>query len=723
MDVIVASLTSAQWASEDYAISKVVSSFCGLCSRSFMLKVKPERTKPIKLTYEGQSSKQDIFTQVIYREVLSEIVKKCNKNIRRQRTKKVEEKDMLQWVGRLLWSGLVGFDERPTKESLDISMRRYLSWFPDEQIQDMFTMFSTMPYRNIPTLLQEMNALQEKLALMCRTIFEPGQTLCVEKYKVELSHHQAVDLRVALLVDSDTGYICNFLIYSISQVLKESEQIPFLYIIRKLINPFQRKNYILQIDSSALINDTMIREFKKFGIQLAYSSHDEKKTLGESLSVSGWEGYAVLPLNGRDDPSYMFFIYCWLLLHISCINSFILESFGNMESKADMSLEDFVELLSRELTGAGAYLESVQSYGTDNTSMDQQQHNCTEHCGAFSGSSRDSGKNDPVMPMKEKSVTGLRNLGNTCYMNAVLQCLSSTSPLAEYFFSWQFAKFIASNERKFVNTLAHLLSELWFGKDQFVEPEDFWISICKVHPPFERQCQHDAQELLIYTLDALHEDLKRSVIKDSPDLLGDVDDNSTRRKALKSPISRMFHGVLRQYTMCLKCMRTSYKDDIFTVLSLPIPPGNEVYLEECLQCFFKQVTLTWMDRIFCYYCKAKQDASLEMQIIKPPKVLILHLKRFEYQGQVKQKLKTNVIFPLHNLDLSPFVASCSVRHLKYNLYSVVNHAGELEFGHYTSYCKHPETKEWHDFDDIKHFKIAESSVQSPLAYILFYTAK
>lgn len=63
--------------------------------------------------------------------------------------------------------------------------------------------------------------------------------------------------------------------------------------------------------------------------------------------------------------------------------------------------------------------------------------------GATASCSRISGKNDLSMQKKEKGVTGLRNLGNTCYMSAVIQCLSCTTPIVEYFFSWQFEKFIA----------------------------------------------------------------------------------------------------------------------------------------------------------------------------------------------------------------------------------------------------------------------------------------
>ncbi|KAG8543739.1 hypothetical protein GDO81_023789 [Engystomops pustulosus] len=255
--------------------------------------------------------------------------------------------------------------------------------------------------------------------------------------------------------------------------------------------------------------------------------------------------------------------------------------------------------------------------------------------------------------MKVKGVTGLCNLGNTCYMNAVIQCLSCTTPLVEYFFSWQFEKFIARDKKELSLAFANLMSLMWFGKEQEVSPIAFLSVMCKVHPPFRKDCQQDSHELLIYTLNALHDDLTN----------------------------------------------------------------------DCLEGFFQQVILTRTDRIFCPVCKLKQDASAKAQIWKLPKILILHLKRFEYKGCLKRKLKTNVDFPMKNLDLSPFVSPLIVKQQKYKLYAIVNHSGELDFGHYTAFCKHPGTKEWNAFDDTRCFKISESMVQTSSAYILFYTSQ
>lgn len=83
------------------------------------------------------------------------------------------------------------------------------------------------------------------------------------------------------------------------------------------------------------------------------------------------------------------------------------------------------------------------------------------------------------------------------------------------------------------------------------------------------------------------------------------------------------------------------------------------------------------------------------------------------------KLNTLVDFPLTGLDLrdfsAPRVAGCT-----YNLYGVANHSGTTYSGHYTAYCKHPYSGEWHEYNDTRVSSIAARSVVSSEGYVLFY---
>ncbi|XP_029431732.1 putative ubiquitin carboxyl-terminal hydrolase 50 isoform X1 [Rhinatrema bivittatum] len=333
----------------------------------------------------------------------------------------------------------------------------------------------------------------------------------------------------------------------------------------------------------------------------------------------------------------------------------------------------------------------------------------------------DSGQEAGYNHAKNRGVTGLYNLGNTCYMNAVLQCLCSTTPLVEYFLSGSYQTALVRGKGDLANTFANLMETMWFGDFNYVSPEAFQLAISNLHPPFGRKIQHDAQELLIYVLNGLHEETgksrkrRNSGRKESSSLLHCCSESSV--------ITHLLQGQLRYEITCLTCQSPTFKTEAFTVLSLPIPSRIHCYLEECLHNFFQQDTLTWGNKMHCSFCETKQDTSVKAYISSAPKIIILHLKRFEYEGQYKRKLRTDVTFPVNNLDFTPFLSPSLQRCPRYHLYAVVNHFGDLDWGHYTAYCKNPVTQRWYTFDDTRFFNIPESTVQTSNAYMLFYTCQ
>lgn len=98
---------------------------------------------------------------------------------------------------------------------------------------------------------------------------------------------------------------------------------------------------------------------------------------------------------------------------------------------------------------------------------------------------------------------------------------------------------------------------------------------------------------------------------------------------------------------------------------------------------------------------------------------MLHLKRFSEAPVRTSKLSTFVNFPLKDLDLREFSSDGSV-HAVYNLYAVSNHSGTTMGGHYTAYCKHPQSGEWYNFNDSRVTPVSSSQIRTSDAYVLFY---
>ncbi|CAF3266352.1 unnamed protein product [Rotaria sp. Silwood2] len=104
-----------------------------------------------------------------------------------------------------------------------------------------------------------------------------------------------------------------------------------------------------------------------------------------------------------------------------------------------------------------------------------------------------------------------------------------------------------------------------------------------------------------------------------------------------------------------------------------------------------------------------------------PKVLIVQLKRFNYNRYFRDKIDLLIDCPRHNLDLSQFVVNPAEKvKAKYDLIVVSNHMGGLGDGHYTTHAKNSIDKKWHTFDDSKVLDVNEDDVISKAAYILVY---
>ncbi|XP_061203311.1 ubiquitin carboxyl-terminal hydrolase 8 isoform X2 [Neopsephotus bourkii] len=343
---------------------------------------------------------------------------------------------------------------------------------------------------------------------------------------------------------------------------------------------------------------------------------------------------------------------------------------------------------------------------------------------------------NPVFGGSGPALTGLRNLGNTCYMNSILQCLCNAPHLADYF-----NRNLYQDDINRSNFLGHkgevaeefgvIMKALWTGQYKYISPKDFKITIGKINDQFAGYSQQDSQELLLFLMDGLHEDLNKADNRkrhkeENNDNLDDFRAAELawhKHKQLnESIIVALFQGQFKSTVQCLTCHKKSRTFEAFMYLSLPLASTSKCTLQECLRLFSKEEKLTDNNRFYCSHCKTRRDSLKKIEIWKLPPVLLVHLKRFSYDGRWKQKLQTSVDFPLETLDLSQYVIGPKNNLKRYNLFSVSNHYGGLDGGHYTAYCKNAAKQRWFKFDDHEVSEISSSSVKSSAAYILFYTS-
>lgn len=149
---------------------------------------------------------------------------------------------------------------------------------------------------------------------------------------------------------------------------------------------------------------------------------------------------------------------------------------------------------------------------------------------------------------------------------------------------------------------------------------------------------------------------------------------------------------------------------------------NGITLDDCLDEFGKEETLSEMDTWYCPRCKEHRRASKKFELWKTPDILIIHLKRFSSCARRRDKLDIRVDFPIEGLDLTSRVISKNEEKKEiYDLIAVDNHWGGLGGGHYTAHARNFHNGEWYEYNDSSVSKQKSlSEMISSSAYLLFY---
>ncbi|GKY91938.1 hypothetical protein MPSEU_000165400 [Mayamaea pseudoterrestris] len=210
-------------------------------------------------------------------------------------------------------------------------------------------------------------------------------------------------------------------------------------------------------------------------------------------------------------------------------------------------------------------------------------------------------------------IVGLYNMGNSCYMNATIQCLSHTPIFREYFTSQAYLRDInTKNPLGFEGKLAHvtavLINSIWKRMNQSaphqpkrvsapgsyalinapsLTPKTFKESLGKFKEEFAGNEQHDAEELMNFLLDKLNEDLNRVIEKpytEQPDSDGRPDsevadiwwENHLKREL--SIIVALFTGQYKSLLTCRQCKYESARFEPYSLLQVPLPEDDHHYI-------------------------------------------------------------------------------------------------------------------------------------------------
>ena len=347
---------------------------------------------------------------------------------------------------------------------------------------------------------------------------------------------------------------------------------------------------------------------------------------------------------------------------------------------------------------------------------------------------------------------GLGNLGLTCAINTLIQCITHTPALRKFLLQNNFA----------TDTLTYQLKdvvELLYLKKVTVAPKGFLHKLFTLFPDILRFGeQHDLCELWMLIADKIADEIGQPI--PSPPKTLEEDPNNLENKihhtiynCNNKKMSKWIENIQGLQISILQCKNTSchetyYNPEVFTTMMVDIPIEKNKDLINLLLEFYKIEELdsaTWK----CDKCGEKCGAKKQCKLVKMPKVLIIVLKRFLMTENGNFKKINDPI------DITPDLEfKFDSKIYKYKLYAIGNHMGSYNGGHYnaliaTKNSTHENTQEhiqentqehiqentqenitqdkqsnWNCYDDSTCYPITDNDdnilLNTREAYILFY---
>ena len=361
--------------------------------------------------------------------------------------------------------------------------------------------------------------------------------------------------------------------------------------------------------------------------------------------------------------------------------------------------------------------------------------------------------------------TGLVNFSVTCYMNATIQCLNATLPLSQFFLDDRWRTETQRNWKGSHGIMpeiyANLIRDLWRGDKKAVRPNSFRKFCARLNAEWGVDRQQDAKEFFDFLVDCLHEDLNRhwnytqlqplTAVQEArrerlpPQEVSSIEwDRYSHRE--KSYVSDQFAGQHASKLRCTTCYNTSTTHEAFYSISVEIPRTGKADIYDCLQSYCKEEKLGRDELWKCPHCKCEREATKQITITRAPTILVVHFKRFSAsKNETARKVHTPISFPLHQLDIKPYMLPSPERNIKeaiaqagngepaitppylYDCYAVMRHLGStLSGGHYIALVNDNARGCWRKFDDeyssdFDPTKLRpEQRLQNEQAYLVFY---
>ena len=340
-------------------------------------------------------------------------------------------------------------------------------------------------------------------------------------------------------------------------------------------------------------------------------------------------------------------------------------------------------------------------------------------------------------------LVGLSNVGSTCFMNAILQCLIHTPELSNYFLNEYPKDKNQLNERNKNAQSKGEISEAYYEiikeiyilsqkkpilKNNSYSPENFKIILGKNNSEFSRYEANDSKDLILYLLQTFHEELNYFGDQIIPSNIPKPN-NSFREYTFNyfsttynmtncSKISQLFYGTYENILKCNICQTLLYSYQKFEYISFSTYKYRK-NIFDIMNGFEDLIAIQKLEgnnQYYCQKCGKLVDADMYIKIIQPPFKLILNI---DYG-----KNKINDIYTLNFnqiIDITKYLCHDYGKRVQYRLYAICTHIGKSgPSGHYVAYCRNNKDGNWYKFNDSSCSKSDLKDLNRNSPYLLFY---
>ena len=351
---------------------------------------------------------------------------------------------------------------------------------------------------------------------------------------------------------------------------------------------------------------------------------------------------------------------------------------------------------------------------------------------------------------KKKGISGLANLGDTCFINALLQIISHTYELNELLDGDGYkSKLNKCVESELLSSWDELRLLMW-SENCTISPGGFIHAIRKIskikkNNMFSTISQNDMPEFLTFLFDIFHTALKRKVTmtidgnpKNKRDKMAKMCYEMMQKEYTEnySEILNMFYGIHVSTLTSVGVAKSndeylSIRPEPFMVISLPIPSEaplkqDHISLMDCFDLNCESELMEGENAWFNESLGKKQNVYKRLVYWSLPEIMVIDIKRFEYNYKTDSFVKnqSNIKIPIENVSFSKYVEGYNKDSYVYDLYGICNHHGDETFGHYTSTIKTADSR-WFNFNDstVKEIHIKGSEIIGNTPYCLFYRKK